>query len=128
MSEAKSDKKYRLNHLASTTTTTTTTATTTTLPLAHCSVVPVPALIASLFCNLSITIIYYLNQQCSAWMWQPMLLEQSSLTPHPPKQPHFMFNLVEWAIALHGMYMSTWFFYSNIKTEELIYSRLYTTL
>ena len=37
-----------------------------------------------------------------------------------------MVHLVEWAIALCGMYESTLFFYSNIKTEELIHSGLYT--
>jgi hypothetical protein len=75
--------------LASRTTTTTTTATTTTPRLvARCSVVPAPALVASLFHSLSITIIYYYNRKCSARTWQPASLEQSSPTPHPPNKPH----------------------------------------
>jgi len=64
-------------------TTTTTTATTTTtlrLLLVALSFRRWP-LIASLVHGLSIVIIYYHNQKCSAWTWQPVSLEQSSQTP-----------------------------------------------
>ena len=58
------------------------------------------ALIMLLVYGLHITIIYF-NQKCSAWMWQPVSLEQRNRAPHPLNQPHishliftyFIFNL-----------------------------------
>src|SRR5882762_324213 len=58
------------------------------LSQARCPVVLAPAPVALLFHDLSITIIYYYNQKCTARTWQPASLEQSSLTPHPPNKPH----------------------------------------
>ena len=50
--------------------------------------------IASLVHGLNIIIIYYHNQKCSARMWQPVLLEQSSLTPHPYHQPQIFLSCI----------------------------------
>jgi hypothetical protein len=41
--------------------------------------------------------------------------------------PPIKFYLVEWAIALHGMYKST-SFYFNFKIEVLVHSGLYAML